>query len=290
MFVRALTTAEFDVTEMSFARFILNTALGTTPYIGIPIFPSRTFRHSAIYIRTDRGINKPADLRGRTIGVREYANTASLVARGMLFDEYGLDPRSVHWRVGDVDHIERVNIKIPSLPAEFDVKAVPSGNLLNSMLKSGEIDALIDFQPPACFVESAPCIGRLFPDYFSAERDYFTRMRIFPIMHLMVIRKTIASQHPALALNILRAFDTAKAISISDLNVPGAPKISLPWVSEYYADAIARMGEDFWPYGLKPNVETLQTFLRYHHEQGLSKRLVKPEELFAPETLETFKI
>lgn len=285
MFLRALGPAEFDVTELSFSRFAINVARGTTPYIGIPAFPSRVFRHSAIYIRTDRGIREPADLKGRVIGVRDYTNTVSLVVRGMLEDEYGIGARAIRWRIGDVDHAERAALRVPELPAGFEATPVPPGGLLGPMLAAGEIDGLIDYQPPACFATGHAGVGRLFPDHREAERAYFTRTGIFPIMHLMVIRREIAERHPWIARKILDAFEAAKRLAIADLWTPGAPRISLPWVSEHYSDAVALMGSDFWPYGIAANRAAIAAIPRYVHAQGLSPRLLGIEELFAPGTL-----
>ncbi len=280
MFARAFTSADFDVTELSFSRYIANTARGTSPYIGIPVFTSRVFRHSAIYIRTDRGIARPEDLRGRRAGVREYANTASLVARGMLEDEYGVRAGDLHWRVGDVDHAERENITVPELPSGFDVQVVGAGSLLSDMLAAGELDLLVDYQPPRCFSENQ-AIARLFPDHEAAERDYFARTGIFPIMHLIGIRRSIVEREPWVAVSLLRAFTEAKDAAIADLWSPGALKISLPWVSEEFARTRHLMGADFWPYGIAANRAAIESLTRYAHAQGLTRRRVAIEELFA---------
>jgi len=287
MFVRALTLAEFDATELSFSRFALNVALGTTPYIGVPVFLSRMFRHSAIYIRLDRGIREPGDLRGRRVGVRDYANTASLVARGFLEDDYGLNARDVRWIVGDIDHVERTNIRLPQLAPGFDVCTAPTGQLLSKLLASGELDGLIDFQPPRCFVEGNAAVGRLFPDHQSAERDYFARSGIFPIMHVLVLRREIAERDGWVADHLYRAFGKAKDIAVADLWSPGALKISLPWVSEEYRRTVDLMGRDFWPYGIAANHTAIESIARYIHAQGLAPRQLAIDELFAPSLLST---
>ena len=287
MFVRALTSAEFDVTELSFSRFALNTARGTTPYIGLPVFLSRIFRHSAVYIRTDRGIREPGDLRGKSIGVRDYANTASLVARGILEDDYGLSAREVRWIVGDIDHAERDEIRLPELAPGFDVHVAPAGRLLSEMLADGEIDGLIDFQPPRCFVEGNAAVGRLFPDHQSAERDYFGRSGIFPIMHVLVLRREIAEREGWVAESLYRAFAKAKDMAVADLWSPGALKISLPWVSEEYRRTVDLMGGDFWPYGIAANRTAIESIARYIHSQGLAPRRLGIEELFAQSVLTT---
>jgi 4,5-dihydroxyphthalate decarboxylase len=281
MFARAFTSADFDVTELSFSRHIANAARGTSPYVGIPVFTSRVFRHSAIYIRTDRGITKPEDLRRRGAGVREYANTASLVARGMLEDEYGVRAHDLQWRVGDVDHSERAHIKVPTLPDEFDVQVAGEGRLLSEILVAGELDLLVDYQPPRCFNDNHPLIARLFPDHEAAERDYFARTGMFPIMHLIEIRRGIVEREPWVAASLLQAFTEAKDAAVADLWSPGALKISLPWVSEELTRTRDLMGGDFWPYGIEPNRAAIESLTRYAHAQGLTQRQLTIAELFA---------
>ena len=287
MFVRALTSAEFDATELSFSRYALNVARGSTPYVALPVFLSRTFRHSAIYIRADRNIREPADLRGKRIGVRDYSNTASVVARGMLDDVYGLSARDVQWIVGDIDHAERKEIRIPELAPGFSVSAAPAGALLSRMLDDGELDGLIDYQPPACFVDGTTVVHRLFPDYERDERDYFERTGIFPIMHVLVLKREIADRHGWVAESLFRAFTKAKDIALRNLWSPGALRISLPWISEEYRRTVAVMGEDFWSYGVAANRAAIESIARYIHAQGLASRQLAVEDLFAASVLDT---
>lgn len=281
MFVRAFTSADVDATELSFSRYMINVARGTSAYIGIPVFTSRVFRHSAIYIRTDRGIARPEDLRGRLAGVREYANTASLVARGMLEDEYGVRASDLRWRVGDIDHVERKDIRVPDLPPAFDVKPIATGRLLSDMLEAGEIDALVDYQPPRCFGGNGGTVARLFPDHQAAERDYFKRTGIFPIMHLIGIKRSIVEREPWVAQSLLEAFTKAKDEAVGDLWSPGALKISLPWVSEEFTRTVNLMGGDFWPYGIAANKAAIDSLTRYVAAQGLATRRLSLSELFA---------
>jgi 4,5-dihydroxyphthalate decarboxylase len=286
MFSRAFGSAEFDVTELSFSNFMMRTAEGTCPYIGIPVFPSRTFRHSSIYIRTDRGIEKPQDLRGKRVGVREFSNTAALVARGMLEDVYGLCAGDMRWRVGDVDEKERDTIPVPDLGAACEIQAV-TGRLLSDMLAEGELDALFAYTPPRCFEEGHAQVARLFPDYPAAERDFFARTRIFPIMHLVGIRRSIAEREPWVAAALFKAFSAAKAYAVADLAAMQSLKIMLPWVGEELKRTRALMGEDFWPYGIAANRATIDSLTRYSHAQGLSGRRLALDELFAPTMLDT---
>jgi len=287
MFVRALTSAEFDASELSFGRFALTVARGTTPYVGLPVFLSRAFRHSAVYIRDDRGIAAPSDLRGKTIGVRDYSNTASVVARGMIEDEYGVRASEMRWIVGDVDHPERDQIRLPAIAEGFDVSVAGSGRLLSDMLASGELDGLIDFQPPRCYVGRHPHVTRLFPEYEREERAYFARTRIFPIMHLLVLRRDIAERHPAVAMSLYHAFDESRRIAMRDLWSPGALKISLPWISEEYLRTVELMGDDYWPYGVGANRPAIECIPRYIHAQGLAPRRLALDELFEASTHET---
>jgi 4,5-dihydroxyphthalate decarboxylase len=285
MFVRALTKAEFDAVELSYCRYTIDVAKGVSAYTALPVFPSRMFRHSAIYIRNDRGIASPADLRGKVFGVRNYANTASLVARGMLEDEYGVKAHEMIWRVGDIDHKERSRIDVPPLPARYDVRAVADGKLLSDMLVAGEIDGLFDYQPPRCFVEKYPQIARLFPDYPTMERDYFKRTGIFPIMHVLAVKRTLAEDKPDFVRALYEAFVEAKRLAIVDLYSPGALAITLPWVTEAYADTVALMGNNFWPYGIEDNRAAISAVPRYVHAQGLATRELTSDELFVPQTL-----
>jgi 4,5-dihydroxyphthalate decarboxylase len=285
MFVRALTKAEFDAVELSYCRYTIDVAKGMSVYTALPVFPSRMFRHSAIYIRADRDIASPADLRGKVFGVRNYANTASLVARGMLEDEYGVKAHEMIWRVGDIDRRERTRIDVPPLPAHYDVRPVTDGRLLSDMLAAGEIDGLFDYQPPRCFIENHPQIARLFPDYLTMERDYFRRTGIFPIMHVLAIKRKLAEEHPDFVRVLYDAFVEAKRLAIADLYSPGALAITLPWVTEAYADTVALMGNDFWPYGIEGNRAAISAVPRYVHAQGLATRQMTSDELFVPQTL-----
>lgn len=282
MFARAFDHAEFDVTELSFSNFIRLTARDACAYIGIPVFPSRTFRHAAIYIRTDRGIADPTHLRGRTVGVREYSNTATLVAKGLLADDFGVDARDIRWRVGDIDAVERATIPVPALASGFDVSAVDEGQLLSDMLRDGEIDALISYHPPACFGAPGVPVARLFPDYAAAEADYFRRTRIFPIMHLMAIRRDIARRYPSLPRAIFDAFVAAKDAAFDDLAAMQSVKVALPWAHAEFARTRAIMGDDYWPYGIAANAPAIESLLRYANAQGLVAQPPTIAEMFEP--------
>lgn len=286
-FARAFGSAEFDVTEISFSNYMTATSHGRAAYRAIPVFLSRTFRHSSIFIRTDRGIRKPEDLAGKTMGLQEYDMTAALVVRGVLRDEYGIAPSDIAWRVGDVEAPVRDAIPVPAVPSEVDVKAVPVGTTLDSMLAVGALDGLVALAPPPSFLAQDIPVARLFPDWRAAEQAYFAKTGNFPIMHAVGIRTTLLEEHPWLAGAVLAAFGAAKEIALAELAVVQAPKVTLPWVTAELADTRARLGEDFWPYGIAANRVPIELLSRWSYDEGLSARRLSIEDLFAPEILDT---
>ncbi len=277
IFSRAFETAEFDVTELSFSNFVIATQKGGSPYAGLPIFPTRCFRQHAIYMRTDRGMAVPRDLEGRRVGLREYTNTASVAARGALQTFYGVDLAKVHWVVGDVNKRERTKFPVPSLPAPYRIEAEPDA-LLSDMLADGRIDGLISYSPPNCIREAG--VGRLFPRWWEEERRYYQATGVFPIMHLMVVRRDTAQRYPELIPALFKAFSKAKCLAIAELEIEQAPKIMLPWTPAHLVEARELMGDDFWPYGVAPNRKTLEAQLAFSREQHLVPRSVAVEELF----------
>ena len=285
-FHRVFQGQEFDICEMSLSSHTLNIARGTNKYVAVPAFLSRAFRHSGIYIRTDRNIRTPADLRGKQVGIPEYQITANVWIRGMLQDEYGIHPRELRWRRGGLEQPGRRERSPISLPADIEVKQVADDASLSQLLEAGELDAVFSAKAPSCHTRGAPGVGRLFPDYRAAEQDYFARTRLFPPMHVVGIRKSLVEQHPWLPVSVYKAFIEAKALAIEELHQIGHFAATLPWgVAELEATK-KLMGCDYWSYGLAANTHALETFVRYHHEQGISPRLVKPEELFATSVLD----
>lgn len=288
IFFRAFRHAEFDICELSLSSFTVKTAQGGGPYVGVPAFVSRAFRHTSIYVRTDR-IKKPEDLKGKRVGVPEYQLTANVWARAILEDDYGVKPSDIQWVRGgieDADRPEKISIK---LPPDVKLEDAPPGKSISALLAEGAIDAFIAPRPPS-LPKNTPHVGWLFPDPVAAAKDYFKRTGVFPIMHLVGVRRSLAEQHPWLPGAVLKAFEQAKAVALAQLSDTSATKVTLPFIEERLAEARALMGEDFWSYGIAPNRKTLESFLRQHHSQGLSPRLVTPEELFHPGTHESFKL
>jgi 4,5-dihydroxyphthalate decarboxylase len=289
IFFRAFRHAEFDICELSMSSFTVNTARGDCPYIGVPAFVSRAFRHNAIYVRTDR-IKKPEDLKGKRIGVPEYQLTANVWARLILEDDFGVKPSDVTWVRGGIDHPERPEkIKI-KLPADVKLENAPEGTTITQLLAEGRIDAFIAPRPPSLALKANPNIGWLFPDPVAAAQDWYKRTGIFPIMHLLGIRRELAEQHPWLPGAALKAFQQSKAMALDLMADTSASKVTLPFVDERLKEAKDVMGEDFWSYGVAPNRKTLDAFLRRHHAEGLSSRLVSVDEMFHPATYERFSI
>lgn len=279
-FPRTFTDSPFDVTEMSFSNYMTAFAAGVSPYTAIPVFPSRSFRHGAIFIRADRGINEPRNLEGKTIGLIEYDMTAAVYIRGMLRDEYNVDTRSIHWRVGDTEQSVRESIPVPPLSDDVDVKRLPRGKLLNEMLATGELDAMIALEPPSCFLSGNPKVQRLFSDWRESEKIYFKKTGIFPIMHTVGVRLELVAQHPWLPRALYEAFQKAKQAATDELAIMNAPKVTLPWIAAELEATKSAIGDDYWPYGLTANRRVLDQIARYSHEDGLTPRKLTIDELF----------
>jgi 4,5-dihydroxyphthalate decarboxylase len=290
IFFRAFRYQEFDVSELSFSSYMRTVASGTSAYVAIPAFVSRIFRHSGIYIRRDAGINTPADLRGKRIGLPEYQITAVVWMRGMLQHEYGVAPTEIHWRNGGQEQPgrgERTPLKpIPGL----DLEPLGENQTLVDMLRDGELDAIFTARPPSSFLRGEPHIGRLFPDTRQAEMAYFKKTGLFPIMHLVGIRKTLLTQFPWLATSVYKAFCEAKRLAMIDLRDVNALMVTLPFLEAETLATMAAMGEDFWRYGIHENKGEIEALTGYAHEQGLVDRKLGPEDLFPPSMFELSKV
>lgn len=290
VFFRSFRNAEFDISELSFSSYMLQTSRSECHYVGIPAFVSRCFRHSSIYIRTDRGIRSPIDLKGRLVGLPEYQMTALVWIRGMLKDEYGVEASDIHFRSGGQEEPgrdERVELK---LPKEIDLQPIPKDETLCNLLVAGKLDALFTAREPSCFLDGTTNIGRLFPNYREDEKAYFKKTNIFPIMHLIGIRKTLAERYPWLPMSAYKAFIEARAVAMADLPSVGALNVSLPWAEAEKLDTIALMGKDFWKYGIAENHREIEALTRYSCEQGLAERRLTAADLFHRGTWEVSKI
>jgi 4,5-dihydroxyphthalate decarboxylase len=288
IFFRAFRHAEFDICELSLSSFTVKTAQGNCPYVGVPAFVSRAFRHTSIYVRTDR-IKKPADLKGKKVGLPEYQLTANVWARAILEDDYGVKPSDIHWVRGGIEEANRPEKIAIKLPADVKLEDAPAGKSISALLGEGAIEGFMAPRPPA-LPKGTPHVGWLVADPVQAATDCYKRTGIFPIMHLAGVRRELAEKHPWLLGAVLKAFEQSKQVALAQLGDTSATKVTLPFVEERLMEARALMGEDFWSYGAAANRKTLETFLRHHHRQGLSPRLVTVEELFHPGTLESFKL
>src|SRR5262245_4958735 len=286
-FFRMMKFREFDASEMSLSSYVASLGRAEPPFIAIPAFPSRYFRHSCIFVSAKSGIAKPQDLKGKRVGVPEYQMTAPVWIRGILSDDYGVKITDVqHLSGGEEEPGRDEKLKL-DLPSSINLKPIPNTKTLSGMLAEGELDALVTARAPSTFPKA---VKRLFPDYVEKEKAYYKRSKIFPIMHTVVIRRDVYRKNPWVAQALYKAFVESKTIAYAMYAQTAAMTSMLPWTSAAAEEARTEMGEDWWPYGLEPNRHVLETFLRYHHEQGLSKRLFKPEELFAKETLQAFKV
>jgi 4,5-dihydroxyphthalate decarboxylase len=290
IFFRAFRYREFDVSELSFSSYIRTVAAGTSAYVGIPAFVSRLFRHSGIYVRADAGIENPQDLRGKRVGLPEYQITAVVWMRGMLQHEYGVRPTEIHWRSGGQEEPgrdERTPLKpIPGL----DLKPIGKEQTLVGMLRDGELDALFTARGPSSFLKGEPHIRRLFPDTRAAEQAYWKKTKMFPLMHLVGIRKELVAQYPWLPTSVYKAFCEAKALAMVDLLDVNALMVTLPWLIAETQETMALMGRDFWPYGIHENMREIEALTQYAFEQGLIDRKVTVEKLFHPSMFEISKV
>jgi len=292
IFERMVRHRAFDVAELGLTFYLRTLDVEDPPFIALPIFPLRHFRHSAIFINTSSGIEKPQDLAGKTIGeLATYGHDAGIWPKGILSDDYGVTPDQCRWIVGGTNWPMAPVDYVPFMhPADVDVAAAPNGKALGDMLEEGQIDALISALVPQCVLEGSPRVTRLFADYESAEREYFRRTKIFPIMHTVVMRAELLTQHPGLAQAVHQGFCDAKNLATQEYEQHRAQHhadVMVPWFSALYDKNSRLLPDDWWPYGVEANRETIDTFLRYFFEQGLSQCRLTLERIFAPELLRT---
>ena len=289
-FWRMLRYGEFEAAEMSTGSFLMSRDKGAPRLIGIPVFPSKTFRHSCIYINTDSGIKKPADLAGKRVGVPEYQITMATWARGILQHEYGVAPEKMKWFTGGEEHPGRQDKVQHKLPPNIDIQAIAGDKTLSGMLERGEIDAMISAHMPSPFVRRHPKVERLIPNFREVEADYFKRTKIFPIMHTMVMREEVYEKHPWIAQSLFKAFEESKRICQEAMYEFSALKYMLAWSIDEMEKEREVLGPDPWAYGLAANRHILETLVQYTYEQGLISKKPEIDSLFAKSTLEEFKI
>lgn len=290
MFFRAFRHAAFDVSELSISSYCVSVAKGNPHYIAVPVFLSRAFRHTSIYIRTDRGIARPEDLKGKKIGIAEYQLSANVWIRGILEQDFGVKPSDIFWVRGGMDEPERPEKIAVDLPADIRIEQSPAGATLNQMLADGDIDGFIGPRWPRCFNEGHPNVGRLFADSIAAASDHFKRTGIFPIMHVLGVRRNLAEEHPWLPVALMKAFAAAKDIAQSALDDTSATKVTMPFVEDNLNIIKQLMGANFWPYGIADNAKVLDAFCDMHHRQGLSPRRLSVDEMFHPATYEAYSL
>jgi 4,5-dihydroxyphthalate decarboxylase len=289
IFFRFVRHREWHISELSLGKYCALRARGDESVIAIPVFPSRCFRHSAIFVRPDGPVDDPAALRGARIGVPEWTVTATIYARGVLHHDYGVDPTRVRWLQAGTNERGREEGVDVTVPEGVSLERVPDGTL-NDMLIAGDLDALIAPHPPSGFLDKSGQIVRLFSDPRAIEDDYYRRTGIFPIMHVVVLRADVHAEHPWVAMNLFKALQQAKDRSIDRVVDDNASRFPVPWGSTNAQQLQAEFGADLWPYGIEANRTTLEAFLGFAHEQGVSRHLFQPEDLFAPEVLASFRI
>lgn len=287
-FFRMARFREFDVAELSLSSYVVSRRSAEPPFVAVPVFPSRAFRHSGVYVRRGGGIERPEDLRGGRVGVAEYQLTANVWIRGIFAEHHGLPANDVTYVTGGLEDPKRVEKLKLELPGSIRVEPAPAGRTLAELLAAGEIDAIYSPRPPSTL--GAGGVVRLFEDFPARERAYYERTGIFPIMHVLAIRAEVYRADRWIARSLLKAFSAARDEAIDSLFEHAALKVSLPWAPSHADDAAQLMGRDFWAYGVEPNRHVLATFLQYADDQGLAAPGETVDALFAPETLEEFAI
>jgi len=290
LFWRMLQNEEFDAAELSMGAYLIMQGSEDRRFIALPVFPSRMFRHACVFINTGSGIRTPEDFRGKRVGVPDYTMTSPIWLRGIFSDLYGVRPADMLWFTGGMNQPGRRQRIAANLPATVRIEPIGDDRTLSDMLSTGEIDALFTSRAPACFAGGDPLIRRLWPDYRTVEQEYYRLTDIFPIMHTVVIRRGLYERHPWAALSLYKAFGAAKDICLQAMLNTSFLRYTIPWYFPEVEDTVRLMGPDFWPYGVEPNRKVLETLARYAWEQGLTPELVRVDRMFAPNTLNLYKI
>ena len=286
-FFRMMRHREFEVAEMSLSSYVLSLQTDPSPFVALPVFTSRQFRHGGIYCNAAASIEQPEDLRDKRVGTPEYQLTAGVWIRGILADRHGVPIDAVRYLTGGQETPGRIEKARLDLRGVVEVSRIRPEQTLSQMLAEGEIDALYTPRVPSPFAAGDSRVHRLFGDSVAAEKEYYADTGIFPIMHVVAIRRDVYERHRWVAQSLYKALLLAKEQAMTSLYDSSALRFMLPWLTQELEQTKSLMGEDYWSYGLEGNRHVLATFLRYHHEQGLSRRVLDPEELFAPESLES---
>ena len=279
IFSRFTFNREWDVSELSFAKFMAQVTRNDSDITGLPVYPSRLFRFASFYVNRKAGIKTAKDLRGKRIGVPEWAHTAAVYMRGWLMHEEGLSLSDIDWVQAGTNEAGRIEKVELSLPVGVRLTRIPE-KTLSGMIASGELDCVIIARPPNSFREKHPDVVRLFPDYESLEQQYYDQTRVYPIMHIIAVRKTVLDGKPWVARNLYNAFEESRRRSLERILDPAVSRYPIPWLTNYALRMQQMFGGDLFPYGIEANRPTLELFLRYAHEQGIAHRLAKPEEIF----------
>ena len=290
IFFRFIKFGEFEISEHSLAKYVNLRSKQQARGVAIPVFPSRVFRHSAIYVRTDSGIKQPKDLEGRRIGIPEWGQTAGVYVRGALADQFDVDLSSIIWIQSGVHQPGRSEKVKFNLPKWVNLQSDIDHNL-NNLLLSGVVDAVITAHPIQSFKDQDPLVARMFDDPRDVELDYFKKTRCFPIMHTIVIRDDVLNENPWVAQTVYKGLNLARERCVSRLSDATASAIPMPWIFSVLRDSRNLFGNhDIWAYGIEENRATLETFIRYCFEQGITDSLISPEDLFFENTFESFKV
>lgn len=282
IFSRMLDDQEFDCSELSLASLASLIGRDACPFVALPVPLSKFFRHSCIYVRSDAGIASPRDLVGKRVGTTQYGATAVVFMRGLLADDYGIAASDLRWFMGGLDAPTQKPLVPLQLPPAIRFTYLQPGQTLEAMLENGELDALFSIYLPKLFMRKSPRIARLFPDYRQAEEDWWRRTGVFPIMHVLALRKGVHEAHPWAAANLYDAFRCAREIAVDELYDTDELRVALPWLIHHIEESRSVLGQDYWAYGFTANRATAAALGRYVHEQGLSPRIVTAEEILLP--------
>ena len=289
VFARFAANREWDVSELSFAKFSAQVTVPEPDIIGIPVFASRMFRMSSFYINKKSGIKSPADLRGKKIGLPEWAQTAAVYNRGWLQHEVGVPLTEIDWYQSGTEQPGRTEKVALNLPKGLRLTRVPDKSL-SAMLAAGELDCIMTARPPSCFAKKHPDVARLFPDFQAEEARQFERSKVYPIMHIIALKRSVLKDNPWVARNLFNAFLESKERSLERLTEMSVSRYPVPWLADHVEKLQNKLGKDLYPYGIEENRPTLETFLQYSYEQGVACRHAKPEEIFPPGIMVSVKV